>query len=390
MNTSASKKSSSTALDKYTMQEKIVPLIKGIKTKEPAVAIAALNVIRQVGSVVDADYVAMDVLPILWSMSLGPLLNLQQFQSFMELIKSLSSRVEAEQTRKLQELSGNNGSSNKGNDDFMSFDTVNAFPAQGSSDDQEIDFERLVKGNAGGATSVTNTIVGGWDAPQANGTGQGQQSNSIQAKSVAFSWSTPSPTNQGFTGSTSNLAPASRQAQQGPISRTITPDMSRFESLTPSATQFSQPLQPQSSYKPAQQAQPNYGAPPIFQSQPSYTAPLQSQNYNIPLQPPPQSQHFQNYQSPTAAVNWDAVATSNPWGGSSASNPNPTINNLGNSMSNLSMAQNQRPAMSNSSSFSLPPPPGASSSFNPPPSYTYGQGKSQQKKSGLDAFESLL
>lgn len=37
MNSNA-KKSNSTALDKYTMQEKIVPLIRAIKTKEPAVA----------------------------------------------------------------------------------------------------------------------------------------------------------------------------------------------------------------------------------------------------------------------------------------------------------------------------------------------------------------
>ncbi|EMR71089.1 putative protein kinase domain-containing protein ppk32 protein [Eutypa lata UCREL1] len=40
------KTSSSSALDKYTMQEKIVPLIKAIKTKEPAVMIASLNVLR--------------------------------------------------------------------------------------------------------------------------------------------------------------------------------------------------------------------------------------------------------------------------------------------------------------------------------------------------------
>jgi SCY1-like protein 2 len=65
----ASKKSSSTALDKYTMQEKIVPLIKGIKTKEPAVAMAALNVLRQVGAVADEEFVAMDILPVLWSMT---------------------------------------------------------------------------------------------------------------------------------------------------------------------------------------------------------------------------------------------------------------------------------------------------------------------------------
>jgi len=84
------------------MQEKIVPLIRAIKTKEPAVAMAALNVLRQIGGVADAEFVALDLLPVLWSMSLGPLLDLQQFQAFQDLIKSLSSRVESEQTKKLQ------------------------------------------------------------------------------------------------------------------------------------------------------------------------------------------------------------------------------------------------------------------------------------------------
>ena len=84
------------------MQEKIVPLIRAIKTKEPAVAMAALNVLRQVGGIADAEFVAIDLLPVLWTMGLGPLLDLQQFQAFMDLIKSLSSRVESEQTKKLQ------------------------------------------------------------------------------------------------------------------------------------------------------------------------------------------------------------------------------------------------------------------------------------------------
>jgi len=186
MNANASKKSSSSALDKYTMQEKIVPLIRAIKTKEPAVAIAALNVLRQVGGVADADFVAMDILPVLWSMSLGPLLNLKQFQSFMELIKSLSSRVESEQTKKLQELSGTNGATAKGNDDFMSFGGTNAFPSNGG--DPEIDFERLVKGTAAVSES-SNPLDAGWDASSANATSHSRTASNSQAK---FAWSTPS------------------------------------------------------------------------------------------------------------------------------------------------------------------------------------------------------
>jgi SCY1-like protein 2 len=321
--TSNAKKSSSTALDKYTMQEKIVPLIRAIKTKEPAVAIAALNVLRVVGGVADTDFVAMDILPVLWSMSLGPLLNLTQFQSFMDLIKSLSSRVEAEQAKKLQELSGTNGAGSKSNDDFMSFGASSAFPPSNGGDGAEVDFERLVKGNAGNSGS-SNTLDAGWDAMPSNAKVQPQMNN--QSKPASFAWSTPSPTTPSYP-NMGTLKP------QQPVSRTITPDLSRFDTLSPTTTQFSQPLQPQS-----QQSQP-------FQA-PSYGVSSQMSNYNpSPLQPPPrpQPQPFQSFQSPPASVNW-GTAASNPWASNSMTSISSSTSGLGNSMGNISLNQ-QRPAM---------------------------------------------
>lgn len=401
LNPIANKKSSSTALDKYTMQEKILPLIKAIKTKEPQVAIAALNVLRQVGAIADADFVAMDILPVLWSMSLGPLLDLKQFESFMELIKCLSTRVEAEQTKKLQELSGLNGSSKPKTDDFMSFG-ASAFPTNnGNSDDSEIDFERLVKGTAGGGAS-SNVLDSGWGAAPTNSSTT-QPARNGQPKPAAFAWSTPSPVTPGFPPA-NNLNPL--RSQPAPISRTITPDMSSFGTLSPSATQFSQPLQPQSSFNAPLQPQSNYNKPTL-QSQSSYKAP----NYNTPaLQPALQSQPFQTYQAPTSTVNWGSANTSNPWGNSNSAS-NPSLSSMGNSMSNLSI--NARPTMSNSSSFSLPPPPGApqSNAFKPAPSAfgslppppgplknnsfmappsTFGQTKSAGQNSGTNTYDSLI
>ncbi|PHH76179.1 hypothetical protein CDD80_1734 [Ophiocordyceps camponoti-rufipedis] len=147
------KTSSSSALDKYTMQERIVPLIKGIRTKEPAVMVAALNVLRIVGQVADAEFVAMEILPLLWGMSLGPLLDLKQFQAFMELIKTLSRRVEEEQTRKLQETSlASNGPATSPNDDFISFGGLTGTALDSSNGTDENDFEALVKGRTFGAS----------------------------------------------------------------------------------------------------------------------------------------------------------------------------------------------------------------------------------------------
>lgn len=370
---STSKKSNTSALDKHTMQEKIVPLIKGIKTKEPAVGLAALNVLRQVGGVADSDFVAMEILPLLWTMSLGPLLDLKQFQSFMELIKSLSGRVEQEQTKKLEDLSGSNGHSRGQADDIMSFGGVAAFPANNSGLDTsaEDDFERLVKGGPSG--SGVNPIDSGWDQEPV-------KAAPAPIKPPAFSWSTPSPT----TSTTSTMSPiTSLRPQQSQVSRTVTPDLSQFNALTPSTTQFSQPLQPQP-----------FSPPPQIQPMNHYSTPLQPQT----------QQAFQNqaFQSQQTSVNWGA-ATQNVWASNnmqSSNAPLSPMNNLGSSMSNMSV--NSRPAASTQNSFSLPPPPSASSigSYTAPKPQTnqsafaapnYGQFQPQPSgKKGLDAYESLL
>lgn len=364
------KKSVSTALDKYTMQEKILPLIKGIKTKEPAVMLAALKVLRQVGSVADTEFIAMDILPVLWAMSLGPLLDLKQFQSFMELIKSLSARVEQEHTKKLHELSSSSKVSSS-NEDFLSFGGIPGFTSSnGGNDNAEDDFERLVQGKVSGdGASSVNPMDSGWDLEP--------NKPSAPAKNTAtFAWSTPSPSTHTAPGA-AGFSATILQPQQGPASRTITPDLSRFDTLKPSSTQFSQPLQPTNTTN-------------LY----NMSTPLQPQ-----IQPPTQS-----------SVNW-SMATNNAWPSTSAT----SMAGIGNSMSNMSL--NQRPAMNTLSSFSLPPPPTSpNNSFQMPqpqrpnmPSVNNGSFNQQQslqpsfggstgqqpahpptQKSGLDKWESLL
>jgi SCY1-like protein 2 len=320
------KSSSSTALDKYTMQEKIMPLIKAIKTKEPAVMIAALNVCRVVGKAADADFVAMDILPALWNMSLGPLLNLEQFRQFMDLVKSLSARVEDEQTRKLQELGQSNGSSMP-NEDFMSFGTLagSTLDTNGATED---DFERLVKGKTTTSTSSSNPMDS-WDSMPSSQTVTSPAMRSAVASPAApaFAWSTPSPT------TTTAKPPAASQftavkAQQ-PGFRTVTPDLGQFAALTPSATQFSQPLQPST---------------PAYQST---TGP----SLNQPS-------------STGSSLNWGTASNSNPWASPPAANTVGT--GLSTPMSSMSISLDQRPGIghnrASSSSFSLPPPPATSAS----------------------------
>ncbi|KAI1290476.1 kinase-like domain-containing protein [Xylaria venustula] len=313
------KTSSSSALDKYTMQEKIVPLIKAIKTKEPAVMMAALDVLRVVGDNADAEFVAMEILPILWNMSLGPLLDLKQFQNFMQLIKSLSRRVEDEQTKKLQELAVTNGgvvSASPANDDFLGFGGVTGTTFDATNGTTPDDFERLVKGKT--SPTANSSMNGGWDATPAPAAAV----PAAKSPTAQFSWSTPTPA------SNSQFNPPKAQVQ--PSFRTVTPDLAAFSPLSPQTTQYSQPLQP--------------------------TA----------------GQNSSTTQPASTGINWSSAAgaTTSNWSSSSTANP---MSSMASSMSNMSMNQ-QRPSITQTSSFSLAPPPSGGSitpsgfRLPPPPS----------------------
>lgn len=341
------KSSSSSALDKYTMQEKIVPLVKGIKTKEPAVMMAARDLMYVVGQTADAEFVAMDILPILWTMSLGPLLNLQQFQSFMDLIKTLSRKVEDEQTRKLQELSGSaNGSTAAANEDFMAFGGVTGTAFDATNGGNEDDFEALVKGRTGGgSSSVTRTPT--WDDSPRVASAAASRSSTATPQTPSFSWSTQPTTSPPVK---QQQQPLALQSQQSSF-RTVTPDLNRFEVMTPTSTQFSQPLQPTPS-QPASAA----AAPSFSWSSSSNAASTAAKSFS----PPPLTSNY------SSTISNSSSAFAAPSMTSSMSNL--TLNSLNNA---------QRPNLTDSrgSSFSLAPPPGSTSTaISSPPS------------SGLSAF----
>lgn len=273
--------------------------------------IAALNVLRIVGEAADADFVALDILPVLWSMSLGPLLELKQFQLFMTLIKNLSRRVEDEQTRKLQELSGAaNGSTAAPNDDFLAFGGVTGTTFDAPNTATADDFEALVKGK--GSSGQASNGFASWDEPQHAAPQQAAKSPTSAPQTPAFSWSTQGPSSPSASTSQSNF-------------RTVTPDLARFESMTPSSTQYSQPLQP--------------------------------------------TQASTGHQS-TGSMTWSTSGTAvasqpNPWAAppqSSAPNySNSAMGGMSSGMSNMSIGS-QRPSLgtqssSRGSSFSIPPPP---------------------------------
>ncbi|QDS74367.1 hypothetical protein FKW77_004970 [Venturia effusa] len=357
----------SAILDKYTIQEKVVPLLKGIKTKEPAVMMAALDVFKEVGKIADADFLAMDALPILWAFSLGPLLNLQQFQSFMTLIKSLSVRIEQEQTRKLQEMgSANSASANRA--DLMSGMGSNRTNGLDSTHEDDGDFESLVLGRQKQQSDPSDP----WASAQSSTSRPAAPRNSSglgASPSATFSWSTPPPQSVPKT-----------LATNGAASHAITPDRS-LSSFTP--------LQPAS-------------------------ATMNSPSFSQPLQPSRPMNHTSS--NPSAfpqqagrAVDWSAAGTSN-WSATPSINPAPSIssNPWASSTTQHGQPQISSPSYSQpqSSAFSIPPPPSSpysTFSIAPPPSggvsrqpsYNAAAPAHQQQqqlgqKQGMDKYESLL
>ncbi|KAF2856238.1 protein kinase-like protein Scy1 [Plenodomus tracheiphilus IPT5] len=365
-------------LDKYTIQEKVVPLLRGIKTKEPAVMMAALDVFKAISNQIDSDFMAMDVLPILWQFSLGPLLNLPQFQGYMTLIKSVSARIENEQTRKLQELGANNANATSRNE-FMSFSgpaTTNGFEASNGNGDT--DFEALVRGGPSGPSTGTDMLGGNsWsNATSATSTSTVLPSRPLNparsnnaSPAATFSWSSPpvSPP--------PNINLAAPQAQ----SRTITPD-NTLNSLN-------------SSFPALSASNPGIGSP-------SYAPPQQQTRPAVSMNGMMSPTTTPSYTTPTSngsGVDWSKAAgssmASNPWGSSSLTTN--TTKNFS-SFSSMAPAPQQNYSQSNPySSFSIAPPPlkpAGNSSFSiaPPPSMgTANRTPSSSSGLGMNSMASL-
>ncbi|KAH9901229.1 kinase-like protein [Cubamyces lactineus] len=138
-------------LDQSSLTQKLVPLLSKIRTKEPAVTMATLNVQEAMGMKVDREAVATLVLPQLWAMSMGPLLTVNQFKRFMEVIKKLGDRVEKEHDQYLRD-------SQRVED--RSATVTNGMAMGTTSAGGTVDFESLVAGGSGTATKAETTATG--------------------------------------------------------------------------------------------------------------------------------------------------------------------------------------------------------------------------------------
>jgi SCY1-like protein 2 len=133
------------------MTDKLIPLLKNIKTKEPSVTLAALAAYAEMGKKLGHEVIASDILPALWPMTVGVLLNLEQvhkstmsadvkFNRLLGVIRELETKVIQQQTQKLQDVTPASGMSKGASSPLQDNSGL------GPMEETTLDFENLVLG----------------------------------------------------------------------------------------------------------------------------------------------------------------------------------------------------------------------------------------------------
>ncbi|CAJ0764317.1 7514_t:CDS:2, partial [Entrophospora sp. SA101] len=128
----------------FTMTEKLMPLLRGIKTKEPSVMVNTLAVYEEMGKNMEKDVLATEIIPHLWKLSI--------FQKFMKVIKGLSQKVENLHSRQLQDIRSIEDNSKK-----------HLEGGKGTNDEKSVpvDFEKLVGSTGSGDINNNYSSAGG-------------------------------------------------------------------------------------------------------------------------------------------------------------------------------------------------------------------------------------
>ncbi|CAF0785506.1 unnamed protein product [Rotaria sordida] len=98
------------SLDKWIIIDEVLPLLQSIPSREPAVLMAILGIIKIAMSSTKSgglprEIIATKIIPFLVPISIETSLNLNQFNTYMLTIKDMLETVEIEQRKKLEQLS---------------------------------------------------------------------------------------------------------------------------------------------------------------------------------------------------------------------------------------------------------------------------------------------
>ncbi|KAA8915344.1 hypothetical protein TRICI_002506 [Trichomonascus ciferrii] len=199
-------------LDKYTITEKLLPLLGAMKTREPKIIMTALTVYSQLTEIVDVEVLAKTIVPQLLSLSMESLLSREQFHAFTTKIKSILDRIEKDHSKKLSQTPVNSDLGRQS----PAFTATNSNNSTG-------DFHSLLFGSTSTTTVSTPPIQ---PAPATNNNSLaslGQHSNPVPTASS--STPTTTTTSAGYSGSvlTASLTP---QTSTTNFNQPLTPNKS--------------------------------------------------------------------------------------------------------------------------------------------------------------------
>ncbi|EIW72720.1 hypothetical protein TREMEDRAFT_70798 [Tremella mesenterica DSM 1558] len=337
-------------LDKATLTTKLVPLLAKIKTKVHAA----------MGAKVDREAIATLVLPQLWAMSMGPLLNAEQFGRFMQVIKSLGNRVESEHMQHLRDVRRIEQQTASFNTDI----SIGTDPfATNGFNSGEMDFESLVKGSSTPTISEPQVqVTDPWnDNSWLNGTSDSSLSNEFNAILQPLSSTTFPSTSNNTSPVRSPALPSPRGGGSSKLKARPVPssafNTSAFESIPTLApptlssppVPSAQPSMSTPSYSPFQSIQPDPKPATHNLRQISGNKP----NYNISLDPQIPAIQSSNTLSPPRMTSSFSTPSIQPMQSLQTLQPQSTT-----TFSSSVQSQNSTPQSTQSAQPTVKPPPG--------------------------------
>lgn len=248
-------------LDRFTIVEKLLPLLGAMKTREPKIIVTALQVYSSIVEMVDVETLAKEVVPQLLGLSMESLLSREQFHMFTDKIKKIIDRIETEHARKLStapstELRSSTPLNSKQESASpVDFETLISRPS--NKDSNSINTPVMGSSVSTNPTVTTNATNGGTRPPASSSMSPplvpmraGMQLNAAKPKP------TPRPdlfqsnsTNSGFGATSNSTLMSSQGATLGSLSNQNTSSFQQ-QTSTNSIPKLSQPpswttLQPQ-------------------------------------------------------------------------------------------------------------------------------------------------
>lgn len=93
-------------IDKFIVQETLLPLLKSMKTRELKIMNSILKVYQSSANILDEEHIVESVIPQLWLLSMASSLDSTTYSSYTTVLNDISQRIQSAHAQKLRHLEG--------------------------------------------------------------------------------------------------------------------------------------------------------------------------------------------------------------------------------------------------------------------------------------------